>query len=69
MGSLIRKWFVHCHGEGEQHQADIYRCTTCGQMVTWNKIQSGNVCCGGRVRPSSPRFLEAIRLLVFPWSV
>jgi len=66
---MLRKLFVKFHGEGEAHQADLYRCITCGSLVTWNKIRSGELCCGGRVRPSNPTLLEKIQLLVAPWTI
>ncbi len=65
---MIRKWFVYWHGEGEKHQADLYRCITCGHLVTWTQIKKGWGCCG-RIRPTNARFLEALRLLVLPWTI
>ena len=67
--SYMRKRFVRLHGEGEAHQADTYRCQTCGALVTWNKIRTGEVCCQGHVVPATPNWLETIRLLVLPRTI
>lgn len=66
---MLRKWFVKLHGEGAAHQADVYRCVACGRLVTWNTIRGGKACCGGRVRPSRPKFMETIRLFLLPWTI
>jgi DNA-directed RNA polymerase subunit RPC12/RpoP len=65
----LRQWFVRRHGEGAANQADLYRCMTCGRLVTWNKIRSTKFCCMGRLVKSNPTWWETIRLFVFPWSV
>jgi len=65
----IEKWFVYLHGRGEAHQNLLYRCIACRSLVTWNKIKTGNVCCGGRVSPAYPTLLERIRLFCLPWTV
>lgn len=65
---MLRKWFVYWHGEGEKHQLDLYRCLACHKLVTWTHIRSGKTCCPGRITPTNPTFLEAVRLLVLPWT-
>lgn len=67
--SWLRRRFIGYHGEGEPHQADVYRCQTCGRLITWNMIRSANVCCAGRLIPAQPTALEAFRLLALPWTV
>lgn len=69
MEKLLRRWFVYNHGEGEPHQADVYRCQTCGKLRTWNAIRAGNVCCMGRLVPVTPSAWEQFKLLVIPWVV
>lgn len=64
-----RNRFVRLHGEGEPHQADVYRCMNCRKIVTHNKIKVGDVCCMGRVFPTSPSWTEKVRLLVLPWTI
>jgi len=64
--SWLRKRFVKMHGEGEAHQADVYRCTTCGDLITWKKIRKGDVCCQGHICPATPTWKETIRLVCFP---
>ncbi len=68
MQKLIRRWFVHLHGEGADNQYDFYRCITCGRLQTWKNMSTGNMCCGGRVRPTNPKVLEIIRLFLLPWT-
>lgn len=65
---MLRKLFVKWHGEGEGHQADLFRCEGCGGLVTWRMIREGRACCARRMRPTNPRFFEAIRLFIFPWA-
>lgn len=65
----LRRRFVVLHGEGAAHQADVYRCTTCGGLRTHKQIGAGDVCCAGRLAPTVPTWFEQVRLLVFPWSV
>jgi len=65
---LLRRRFIRLHGEGAEHQADVYRCANCAGLVTWKRIQAGDVCCSGRLTPTNPKFHEKIRLLVAPWS-
>ncbi len=67
--SYLRRRFVKLHGEGEAHQADLYRCQTCAAPITWNKIRSGDVCCQGHVIPATPSLIEAVRLLVLPRTI
>lgn len=67
--TYLRRRFERLHGVGEQHQADVYRCQTCGKLRTWKHIRSADLCCMGRVIPSSPTKWEAVKLLVFPWLV
>ena len=64
--SLLRKRFVALHGEGEAHQADLYRCVTCGNLITWKKIRSADLCCQGHVFPATPSWKETVRLVIFP---
>ena len=56
--------FVAMHGEGADNQFDVYRCYTCGKLLTWNFIRSSKFCCAGRVVPAEPRWWEAIKLLL-----
>ena len=65
----LRKRFVARHGEGEAHQADVYRCQTCGRLITWNRIRNLNLCCQGRMFPTNPTRLEMVRLFLLPWTV
>jgi len=65
----LRAWFEKHHGLGEAHQAEVYRCSSCGRLVTWKKIRAADLCCTGRLIPSSPTFWQVIRLFVFPWSI
>ena len=67
---MLRKWFLYLHGEADdpEKQADVYRCMTCSKLLTWNKIHAGDACCG-RIRPTEPTFLEALRLLFLPWTI
>ena len=68
--TLLRNRFVRLHGEGESHQADLYRCVTCGRLITWKMIRAGDVkCCQGRLCKTSPTLWEAFRLIAFPWTV
>lgn len=67
--SYCRKRFVRLHGEGEAHQADAYRCITCGRLVTWKKIRAADMCCQGHVFPATPTWLETLRLLVLPRTI
>jgi hypothetical protein len=69
MGNLLRRWFVHFHGEGEEQQQDLFRCLTCRRLVTHNRVRNGKMCCGGRVSPTSPTVIETIRLFVLPWTI
>ena len=66
---MLREWFIRCHGEGEPHQADLYRCITCGRLITWKKIRTADLCCMGRVCRTNPTWWETIRLLAFPWTI
>ena len=63
--TMLRRRFVRLHGEGAAHQADVYRCQSCGRLITWNKIRQADVCCQGHVVPAQPTWLEKIRLLAF----
>ncbi len=67
----VRQWFVYCHGEGEPHQADAYRCMGCRRLITWHMIRRGWRCpCGaGEMRVARLRWYEKLRLLVLPWTV
>lgn len=65
---MFRRLFVKWHGEGEPHQADLFRCESCKGLVTWNMIRAGNTCCSSRLRPTNPRFFEKVRLFLFPWA-
>lgn len=67
MEKLFRRWFVALHGEGEPHQYDFYRCASCGNLLTWNRIRSGSRCCAGRAVPAEPKWWEAALLFVWPW--
>jgi hypothetical protein len=62
----LRKRFVKMHGEGAAHQADIYRCASCGKLVTWKKIRNADLCCQGHLNPTNPTMLEKFRLIAFP---
>lgn len=64
--TYLRKRFVAMHGEGEAHQADVYRCQTCGHLATWNDIRSARVCCQGHVIPAVPTWPETFKLLLWP---
>ena len=68
MEEYLRKWLVKWHGEGAPHQAEFYRCLACSHLVRWKNIYAGDACCAGRMSPTTPRFWERIRLLVFPWT-
>ena len=61
----LRQRFISLNGEGEENQADVYRCYTCAKLLTWNFIRSGKFCCIGRVVPATPGPLETMRLLLF----
>jgi len=65
----LRKRFVALHGEGEAHQADFYRCYSCGRLTTWNKIRKADVCCQGRVVPTNPTAWETLRVFILPWTI
>ena len=66
---MLRRWFVHWHGEGELKQADLFRCIACYKLVTWKHIRSGGCPCGAsRIKPTNPSFLEATRLILLPWT-
>lgn len=66
--NLLRKWFVYNHGEGEIHQADLYRCHICKALITFNMIRKGGCQkCFGKLSPTRPSFREAFQLLVMPW--
>ena len=65
----LRKRFVRLHGEGAPHQADLYRCQTCGTLTTHNKISKGDVCCQGHVIPATPTWMETFRLLAMPYTI
>jgi hypothetical protein len=67
--SFLRRHFVRLHGEGEPHQADVYRCQVCGSLVTHKKIAVADICCSGRVVPANPTWFEKFRLLALPWSI
>lgn len=67
MGKYIRQWFVWWHGEGAAHQGDVYRCETCGRLITWNAIRDDKACCQRRVYQVNPTLFEKFRLLVLPW--
>ena len=70
MGKLLRKWFVHWHGEGEPYQSDLYRCQGCHHLVTWKMIRSSGCKCGSiRMNPTNPRPLEILKVMVTPWLV
>lgn len=70
MGNLLRKWFVHWHGEGEANQNDLYRCLGCHKIVTWNIIKASGCSCGAsRISPTNPSFLEKLKVMVTPWLV
>ncbi len=64
----LRRRFVALHGEGADNQADVYRCLNCNTLLTWKRIRRGEVCCVGRVFPSSPKWHETVRLFFFPWT-
>jgi hypothetical protein len=66
--AALRRRFEKLHGTGENNQWDVYRCMSCGRLITWNRIRSGRICCSGRVVPTNPRLLETIRLFVLPWT-
>lgn len=66
---ILSNWFVKHHGEGEPHQAQVYRCLQCGRLMTWTKIRKADICCTGRMSPTNPKLWEKIQLIVFPWSV
>jgi hypothetical protein len=65
---MLRELFLKLHGGGDENQLDIYRCASCGRLVTWNFIRSGKRCCSGHVVPTMPSFLETVRLFVLPWT-
>ena len=67
--SRLRQRFIRLHGEGEAHQADVYRCFNCGRLVTWKKIRNGQSCCMGRLVKTNPTWMETFRLFAFPWSL
>jgi len=69
LDTLLRKHFIRHHGEGAAHQADFYRCMSCGGLITWKKIRSNTLCCAGRLTKTNPTWWEAFRLLVFPWTL
>ena len=60
----LRARFVRMHGEGEENQADFYRCTTCGVLVTWHRIRRGRTCCAGHLVPTYPKWHEFARLML-----
>lgn len=66
---MLRKWFIYLHGLGAKHQADLHRCSSCGKIVTHNKIRAGDICCAGRVAPTNPTIFEKVRLLLLPWTI
>lgn len=63
--ALLRR-FERLHGKGEPHQAQLYRCVDCHRVITWNQIKAGDVCCGGKISPTQPKWYEAVRLLALP---
>lgn len=65
----LKDWFVKWHGEGEEHQAQVYRCLACGRLMTWTKIRKAEICCAGRMSPTHPKLWEKFQLLVLPWTV
>jgi hypothetical protein len=67
--AALRARFIRYHGEGEAHQADLYRCITCGRLMTWNRIRTRDVCCLGRLTKTNPTWWETVRLLAFPWTL
>ena len=69
MEKWLHDWFVKWHGEGEAHQAQVYRCLSCGGLITWNKIRKAEMCCNGRIGPTNPKWWEKVKLLAFPWAV
>lgn len=70
MRKPLQEWLTWWHGDGEPHQALFYRCLLCRQIVTWKHIRSGGCPCGAsRLSPTNPRFGEAVRLLLFPWTI
>ena len=62
----LRKRFVDLHGEGEAHQADFYRCNVCGHLRTWNMIRKADVCCQGRLVPTTPTWWEMAKVFLLP---
>jgi hypothetical protein len=68
ISAFLRKRFVSKHGQGDTHQYDLYRCESCGGIVTWKMIrQEADHACGtiSRIRPTNPTTLESIRLLLW----
>ena len=65
----FRRRFVALHGEGAAHLYDFYRCVTCGKLITWKKIRSGEVCCSNRLTPGEPTWWETVKLFLLPWAV
>jgi len=65
----LRARFIRFHGEGEAHQADFYRCITCGRLMTWKRIRTRDVCCTGRLCKTNPTWWETVRILALPWTV
>jgi hypothetical protein len=66
--NVLRQWFVYHHGEGAEHQLDLYRCMGCQALVTHRIIQRGGCACGmSKVRPTNPTFAETIGLFCLPW--
>ena len=65
----LRRRFVARFGEGEPHQADFYRCYSCGRLRTWAHIRKPDLCCQGRLIPVNPTRWETVKILLFPWMV
>ncbi len=67
----LRRWLVSWHGEGEPHQADAYRCSGCGRLITWKLIKSGGTCvCGAaEMRPTNLSLMEKLRFILLPFTL
>jgi hypothetical protein len=68
----LRIWFVYWHGEGEEDQLDVFRCTKCQRLVTWFLIRQGGCLCGVRgvkIEAFPIRWWHILRLLLTPWTV
>jgi len=67
--AVVEKWFVYLHGNGAAYQEFYYRCTNCHRIITWGKIHSGKICCGGKVSPTTLRYREIFQLFFLPWTI